>query len=62
MVADTKLDGSKAANRMAKTTKPQKSKRKKSETGKADASLKGAAKIESNPQLKTTLQQIEKQI
>ncbi|MEO2022766.1 MAG: recombinase RecA [Pirellulaceae bacterium] len=45
---------------MAKTTNPQKSKRKKSETGKAAAALKGAAKIEGNVQLQTTLQQIEK--
>ena len=61
MVADTKLDGSKAVNRMAKTTKSQKSKRKKSETGKTAASAKLADPIENNAQLKTTLQQIEKQ-
>ena len=60
MVADTKLDGSKVANRMAKTTKTTKSKRKKS-AGKAGASAKVAEQIESNSQLKTTLQQIEKQ-
>ena len=61
MVADTKLDGSKVANRMAKTTKTTKSKRKKSAAGKAGASAKVAEQIESNSQLKTTLQQIETQ-
>jgi len=61
MVADTKLDGAKATNRMAKTTKAKKAKRKQSGNGKSAAGSKVAAAIEGNAQLKTTLQQIEKQ-
>lgn len=59
MVADTKVDGAKATNRMAKTTKAKKSKRKSN--GKSTDGSKAAAAIEGNAQLKTTLQQIEKQ-
>ncbi len=59
MVADTKVDGAKATNRMAKTTKAKKSKRKSK--GKSTDGSKAAAAIEGNAQLKTTLQQIEKQ-
>ncbi len=61
MVAETKMDGAKATNRMAKTTKAKKSKRKQSSNGKSADGSKATAAIEGNAQLKTTLQQIEKQ-
>ncbi len=61
MVTDTKLDGSKVTNRMAKSTKAKKSKRKQSTNGKSADESKATAAIEGNAQLKTTLQQIEKQ-
>ena len=64
MVTDTKLDGSKVTNRMAKATKAtkaKKSKRKQSTNGKSADESKATAAIEGNAQLQTTLQQIEKQ-
>ena len=61
MVTDTKLDGSKVTNRMAKSTKAKKPKRKQSTNGKSAKESKVTAAIENNAQLKTTLQQIEKQ-
>jgi len=61
MVTDTKLDGSKVTNRMAKSTKAKKPKRKQSTNGKSAKESKVTATIENNAQLKTTLQQIEKQ-
>ena len=61
MVTDTKLDGSKVTNRMEKSTKAKKPKRKQSTNGKSAKESKVTAAIENNAQLKTTLQQIEKQ-
>ena len=61
MVTDTKLDGSKVTDRMAKATKAKKPKRKQSTNGKSAKESKVTATIENNAQLKTTLQQIEKQ-
>lgn len=61
MVTDTKLDGSKVTNRMEKSTKAKKPKRKQSTNGKSAKESKVTAAIENNVQLKTTLQQIEKQ-
>ena len=64
MVTDTKLDGSKVTDRMAKSTKATKAKkpkRKQSTNGKSAKESKVTATIENNAQLKTTLQQIEKQ-
>ena len=64
MVTDTKLDGSKVTNRMAKATKATKAKRpkgKQSTNGKSAKESKVTTAIENNVQLMTTLQQIEKQ-
>ena len=60
MVTDTKLDGSKVTNRMAKSTKARKPKGKQSTNGKSATESKVTTAIENNVQLMTTLQQIEK--
>ena len=62
MVTGTNLNQSKVTNRMAKTTKAKKtSRKKKSDNGKQDKDQKDASALGNNAQLKTTLQQIEKQ-
>ena len=63
MVTDTKLAGSKVTDRMAKSTKAKKPKRKQSTNAKSAEGVEGQRRaIENNAQLKTTLQQIEKAV